>query len=138
MSVSDIATTNVVTATQDATLSDVAATMADENVGCVPIVDGERPVGIVTDRQLALSLADDPDASSRSVGDVMTRDPITIESSASTHELVEQMDDASIRRIPVVENGTLTGIVTLDDVLVTLADELDEVADVVEEQSPRF
>ncbi|WP_458206825.1 CBS domain-containing protein [Haladaptatus sp. NG-SE-30] len=138
MPVTDIATTDVVTATEDSTLPDIATTMADENVGCVPIVDGDQPVGIVTDRQIALSLRDEADASSRTVGDVMTRDPITIESDASVHDLVERMDDAAIRRVPVVEGGRLTGIVTLDDVLVTLADELDEVADVVEEQSPRF
>ncbi len=138
MTVNDIAATDVVTATEDATLAEIARTMGDEGVGCVPIVENDEPVGIVTDRKIALSLADDGDASNRAVGNIMTRDLITIESDASVHDAIEQMEDAGIRRIPVVEDGQLTGLITLDDVLVTVADELDEVADVIEEQSPRL
>ncbi|MCO8246894.1 MULTISPECIES: CBS domain-containing protein [unclassified Haladaptatus] len=138
MPVKDIASMEVITANDETELVDIASMMSEENVGCVPIVDGERPVGIVTDRKIALSLADEADASGRTVGDVMTRDPITIDADASVHDAIERMDDANIRRIPVVENGNLTGIVTLDDVLVTLADEMDDAAEVIEEQTPRF
>ncbi|SIQ68149.1 CBS domain-containing protein [Haladaptatus litoreus] len=138
MTVRDIAATDVVTATEDATLAEIAQMVGDESVGCAPIVENDEPVGIVTNRKIALSLADDRDASNRTVGDIMTRDLITIESDASVHDAVEQMEDAGIRRLPVVESGRLTGLVTLDDVLVAVADELDEVADVIEEQSPRL
>ncbi|WP_049971857.1 CBS domain-containing protein [Haladaptatus cibarius] len=138
MTVSDIAATDVVTATEDATLAEIVQMMGDESVGCVPIVNNDEPVGIVTDRKIALSLADDGNASNRAVSEIMTRDLTTIESDANVHDAVEQMEDAEIRRLPVVESGQLTGLVTLDDVLVAVADELDEVADVIEEQSPRL
>ncbi|WP_423743390.1 CBS domain-containing protein (plasmid) [Haladaptatus sp. SPP-AMP-3] len=138
MPISDIASMEVITAKEETDLVDIASMMSEENVGCVPIVDGERPVGIVTDREIALSLADEADASGRTVGDVMTRDPITIDADASVHDAIERMEDADIRRIPVVEDEELVGIVTLDDVLVMLADEMDDAADVIEEQTPRF
>ncbi|ODR82261.1 cbs domain containing protein [Haladaptatus sp. W1] len=138
MPVSDIASMEVITAKEETDLVDIASMMSEENVGCVPIVDGRRPVGIVTDRKIALSLADEADASGRTVGDVMTRDPITIDADASVHDAIERMEDADIRRIPVVEDEELVGIVTLDDVLVMLADEMDDAADVIEEQTPRF
>ncbi|WP_026177826.1 CBS domain-containing protein [Haladaptatus paucihalophilus] len=138
MPISDIASMEVITAKEETNLVDIASMMSEENVGCVPIVDGRRPVGIVTDRKIALSLADEADASGRTVGDVMTRDPITIDADASVHDAIERMEDADIRRIPVVEDEELVGIVTLDDVLVMLADEMDDAADVIEEQTPRF
>ncbi|WP_440007267.1 CBS domain-containing protein [Halomicrococcus sp. SG-WS-1] len=138
MPVSDIAVTEVVTADRNTAVTAIAARMQEANVGSVLVLEESDLVGIVTDREIALSLADDPDATDRTAGEVMTEDPVTVPSDASVTELVRRMEDAGVRRMPVVDDGDLTGIVTLDDVLVLLTGEFDDVVEVVKRQSPRF
>jgi CBS domain-containing protein len=138
MTVREIAATDIVTADREETLAEVVERMADEKVGCVLVGDGDELVGIVTDRQIALSLGDHPDASDRTVGDVMTEDPVTVEPETGILEAIQRMDEASVRRLPVVEDDRIAGIVTLDDVLVALAEEFDTAVEVIEAQSPRF
>ena len=139
MSVQQIVQSNVVTADRDTPIEHVAATMGTENVGSVVIVDEHTPVGLVTDRMVALALADDPDLSGATAGDLMSDDLVTAGPAVGVFDLVRTMSEEGIRRMPVVaEDGSLAGIVTLDDVLVLLAEELQFLADVVETQSPRF
>jgi CBS domain-containing protein len=139
MSVHQIVQSNVVTADRNTPIRDVAATMDTENVGSVVIVDEREPVGLVTDRLLALALADDADLSATTAGDLMSDDLVTAGPETGVFDLVRTMSEEGIRRLPVVdEAGNLDGIVTLDDVLALLADELGFLADVVESQSPRF
>ncbi|WP_433626793.1 CBS domain-containing protein [Halomicrococcus sp. NG-SE-24] len=138
MPVSDIAVTEVVTADRNTAVTAIAARMEEANVGSVLVLEESDLVGIVTDREIALSLADDPDATDRTADEVMTEDPVTVPSDASVTELVRRMEDAGVRRMPVVDDGDLTGIVTLDDVLVLLTGEFDDVVEVVKRQSPRF
>lgn len=139
MSVHQIVQSNVVTADRNTPIENVAATMATENVGSVVIVDEDTPVGLVTDRMVALALADNPDLSGATAGDLMSDDLVTVGPEVGVFDLVGTMSEEGIRRMPVVgEDGSLVGIVTLDDVLVLLAEELQYLADVVETQSPRF
>ncbi|RBI63515.1 CBS domain-containing protein [halophilic archaeon] len=138
MPVSDIALTEVVTADRNTAVTAIAARMEAENVGSVLVLEESDLVGIVTDREIALSLADDPDATDRTADEVMTEDPVTVPSDAGVTELVRRMEDAGVRRMPVVDDGDLAGIVTLDDVLVLLTEEFDDAVDVVKRQSPRF
>ena len=138
MSVNDVVVTEVITADSNTAIADVAARMKSENVGSVLVLDESELVGILTDRDVALSLADDPDATDRRAGDVMTEDPVTVGPDASVFELLERMDSVGVRRMPVVEDGTVAGIVALDDVLGLLAEEFEDAMDVVDRQSPAF
>lgn len=139
MSISQIAQSSVVTADRNTPIQNVAATMDTQNVGSVVVVEEDKPVGLVTDRMIALALAEDPDATALTAGDLMADDLVTVGPETGVFDLVRTMSEEGIRRIPVVNDaGSLEGIVTLDDVLTLLAEELAFLADVVETQSPRF
>jgi CBS domain-containing protein len=112
----------VVTAEPDERVADLAGLMDYYQVGCVVIVDGGRPVGIVTDRDLALRvlLERRGDAAARDfrAADVMTTHPRTIHEDEGFDRALELMRSENVRRLPVVDrHGKLRGIVSLDDLL---------------------
>jgi signal-transduction protein with cAMP-binding, CBS, and nucleotidyltransferase domain len=101
--------------------------MRDRNIGSVVIVDdARRPIGIVTDRDLAIRVLEpglDPKATLADA--VMTRNVRTMPASASANEALETMRQLGVRRLPVVGvRGELFGIVSVDDVLQRVAEEL--------------
>lgn len=116
----------------------IAELLRDEGVGSVIIEEAGRPVGIVTDRDIAMAVADYEDISGMEASDLMTEDPVTIEGDAEDVELPQKMAESHVRRIPVVDDGNLTGVVTLDDVVATTGEELRDVAEVIEAQSPQY
>jgi len=113
----------VITAHADDTAQDVAGLMDYYHVGAVVVVHRGKPVGIVTDRDLALCLlergaATEGDPRTRKVGDFMTRRVVTIPEDKGFDQAVELMRQAQVRRLPVVDRlGRLRGIVSLDDLL---------------------
>jgi CBS domain-containing protein len=115
----EIMTVAVVSAPPETSASVVAQRMRDDNVGSVVIVDpAGSPVAMVTDRDLAIRvLADgaDPDAP---VGELVSRPLISGDPEMELEEAAALMVQHRVRRLPVVEEGELTGIVTLDDIAV--------------------
>jgi CBS domain-containing protein len=108
-------------------------------LGDLIVVEGDRPVGIVTDRDIAMAVAEFDDLTELTAEAVMTPDPVTIREDATAVELPETMADGRVRRIPVVdEDGVLTGVATLDDVVATAGEMLHDVATVIESQSQEF
>jgi CBS domain-containing protein len=112
----------VITADPDERIRDLAGLMDYYNVGCVVVVDGSRPVGIVTDRDLALRVLTDRDAALEldrlTARDVMTPDPRTIHEEEGFDRALELMRGENVRRLPVVDrHGKLRGIVSLDDMV---------------------
>ena len=139
MTVAELARTDVVTADPGTTISELAFTMANERVGSVVVVEDGAVAGIVTDRDIALDvLGTGADPMEYLARDVMTPDPLVAEADAGVMDTVRAMCEASVRRVPVVEDDRLAGIVTLDDFLVLLAGELSNLAGVVEAESPPY
>lgn len=140
MTVADIARDDVVTTRPDTAIADVAATMDDQNVGCVVVTEDGRPTGVVTDRDVAVRVVGGTEETADvTAADVMTTDPATIPGEAGVFELTDAMRSAGVRRMPVVDDGgDLAGIVTLDDLNRLLVDELTNLADVVESESPPY
>ena len=139
MTVGDLAREDVVTVTPETTAVDIATTLADENVGSAVVVEGNDPVGIVTDRDLAVTvIAEGADATTLTAIDVMTGDLFTVEPTEGVFDVLAEMCDAGVRRVPVVDADGLAGILTLDDFLVLLATELGNLAGVVESESPPY
>jgi CBS domain-containing protein len=139
MTLADLMREAVVTTAPDTPVSEVAQTMRDENVGSVVVVDGEEPLGLVTDRDIAVRVAADRlDPGQLDAEAVMTADPVTIDLEAGIFELSEKLPDADIRRMPVVDDGELVGIVTMDDLHVLLVGELDNLTDVIRSESPPY
>jgi CBS domain-containing protein len=126
----DVFATRLVTSGPTATLSSVAIQMRKHNVGTVVIVEGRKPVGIITDRDLALALGADGVAPEAAVESVMTTPVRTIPDGAGIFAATQCMRDAGVRRLPIVdEKGNLAGIVSLDDLMRLLGRELYNMAE---------
>lgn len=129
----------VVTAQPDDSVEQISDQLESENVGAIVVTEDDAPVGMVTDRNVALSVGDDGDVASRPVEEIMTEDPATIHEGDEAMEISQTIDEAEVRRLPIVdEDGTLTGIVTLDDLVATIGEQLDNVADTIKAQSPNY
>jgi CBS domain-containing protein len=117
---------DVVSIRVDARVRELAEQMRDRAVGCVvAMVDADEPAGIVTDRDLALRVVArglDPDTTS--VAAVMSAPPITAQATQPVEEIVGIMRTRGVRRVPILSEGRLVGIVTFDDLLVAFGEEL--------------
>lgn len=140
MPVDNLARSDVVTASEDASIETLAATMRDEAVGSIVITDGDEPRGIVTDRDLVTELlAEGDDPGGYVASDVMTSDLCTVDQDAGFYRATELMSEHGVRRLPVVDSeGNLRGIITADDLNELLADEHGELAEVVRAQRPPY
>ncbi|MHB9285913.1 CBS domain-containing protein [Halobacteriales archaeon Cl-PHB] len=140
MTIADILIEGVETAGPHATAEALALRMEEAGVGSIVIEEEMQPVGIVTDRDLAMRVdARGGDASEVTAADVMTPDPATMPVEAGILQLTDAMQQAMVRRMPIVDDqGTLVGIVTLDDVMRLLATELYDLASVVQAESPPY
>jgi CBS domain-containing protein len=130
---------DVVTATRETPIGELARLMDDERLGDLVIAEDDRPVGIVTDRDIALAVARNETLEGLTAEDIMSRDPVTIHEDATAVDLPARMAEGHVRRIPVVdEDGKLVGIATLDDVVATVGEMLDDIATVIEYQSREY
>ena len=93
--------------------------MREEDTGIVPVTEGNgeaRVVGVVTDRDIALALGErDATPSDVSVGDVMKRDVVSVNPDSDVRDVSRRMQEAQVRRILVVEDGRLVGIISTAD-----------------------
>ena len=114
-------TEQVVTAPRTATIGDVAELMRDRNVGSVVICDDDRPHALITDRDIALAVADR--ASRDDAVDTRAGRPlVTGETEMDVEEAAALMVQHRVRRLPVLDGEELAGIVTLDDIAVRTGD----------------
>jgi len=107
-----------------------AHVMREKHVGYLVVSEGGRVVGVLTDRDIVVEvLAQEVDARALKVGDVMTRDPLLIEEDHSIEAVLCHMREAGVRRVPVVDRrGALSGVLSIDDVLERIAEELLNIA----------
>lgn len=140
MTIQSLARTDVVTVAPDTPVTAAASLMSEKNVGCVVVVDDERSVlGVLTDRDIAVNVvgaARDP--TELVAADAMSDDPFTLPADAGVFRAIHAMRDAGVRRAPIVDGNALSGIVTLDDLLVLLAGEFDDLATIVKSESPPY
>jgi CBS domain-containing protein len=126
---------DVVTLPLDAPIIEAAQKMRDGRVGCVVAIREGRPVGILTDRDLALRVvADGLDPRATKIADVVTYEAVTLLRSDTLETAVARMRQFGVRRLPIVdEDGLLVGIVTSDDLIPLLARELVDLGSGIEE-----
>jgi CBS domain-containing protein len=143
MSIGEICNRETVFATKDSSIQQAAQLMREHHVGDLVVVEekaGRRvPVGILTDRDLVIEiLAKDVSANNVTVGDVMSSELLTARESDGLYETMQRMRAKGVRRVPVVDiNGALVGIVTVDDLLDLLADELTALARLLSREQAR-
>lgn len=134
--VGSLCTRQTVIIRPDETALTATRLMGDFGVGSIVVVDGGRPVGILTDRDIAIRVVSEAkDADATSVGSIMSYPVITIPEYAAVGDALRRMRAHRIRRLPVVdEAGALAGILTIDDLLDLIAEELEAIADLIRTQ----
>jgi CBS domain-containing protein len=113
-----------VTVPPGCTLEEAGQLLGSHQVGSLLVVDGDRLVGIVTDRDIAVRGVGQGMPPSAAVDAVMTADPVTIQGSDDVFAAVEVLKTASARRLPVLEDTDLAGMISVDDLLLSLVAEL--------------
>jgi len=115
--VAEVMSTDPVTAVPSETIAEAAARMADHRVGSVIVVDGERPIGILTERDLVRFGASGARSDGTKVSEWMTEDPDCIGPDVSVHDAFASLAEHGYRHIPVVDAGRLVGVVSLRDLM---------------------
>ena len=123
MQIREVMTESVVTAPGDTTVRRVAEIMRERNVGSVVLVDdGGEPVAFITDRDLAVSVLADGHTGDATASDHASSPVVTAEPGTDVEDAAQLMVANGIRRLPIIDEGTLTGIVTLDDLAARIGD----------------
>ena len=130
MKLNDLFTRAVITAGPDEALAGIARRMQEHNVGTVVVVEDGRPVGIITDRDLALALGARGLSPQAPVREVMTRHVLAVPEDTDVFTATRFIQDRKVRRLPIVDReDRLVGLVSLDDLLRWLARELSNLAE---------
>ena len=130
MKLNDLFTRNVITARPDDSLAVVCGKMQEHNVGTVVITEDRRPVGIITDRDVALALGARGISPRAPAEEVMTRHVVAIPADAGIYTATKFIRDTGVRRLPIVDGeDRLVGVLSADDLVRVLATELSSLAD---------
>ncbi|HXJ82522.1 MAG TPA: CBS domain-containing protein [Candidatus Methylomirabilis sp.] len=125
-----VCTKPVITASAQMTVSEAARAMRSKNVGALVVVNARRPIGMLTDRDIAVDVVAcgmDPD--SVLVRDVMGKKPLTIRQELGLLDAARAFAKSGVRRLPVVDKaGVLIGVIAIDDIMILLGNEMGYVA----------
>lgn len=117
MQVSEIMTTRVVSVEPTSTVRDAAALMSRNNIGAVPVVDGGSVRGMLTDRDIVLRcVSESRDANQLKVSDICSHGTVSVRPQDPVSSAMHLMSAEQIRRLPVVDNGKLVGMLSFADV----------------------
>ena len=117
-SIRDVMTANPECVGEKDSIRDVARIMKDKDTGVVPVVEGRRIIGLITDRDIVVrGLAEGRNLENAKVNELMTKGVQSVREDASVNEVLSMMGNSEIRRVPVVNgNDELVGIVSLGDI----------------------
>jgi Predicted signal-transduction protein containing cAMP-binding and CBS domains len=138
MKVKDVMTRDVACVDVNDNVERAAQLMSEYNVGSIPVCDRDKVIGIVTDRDITLrSVAKGMESSTQTVRSIMTSNPVTGSPEQDIHDAARIMSERQIRRLPIVDQGKLVGIVALGDIAVepTLSDNAEEALKNISEPS---
>ncbi len=131
----EIMTGNVQTVSRTMSLQETARLMRDGDMGAMPVVEGEKLVGIVTDRDIVVRAIAEGKSADAQIGDVMTTEIFSVKPDDFVFEAIRLMGDKQVRRIPVItESGELAGIIAMADIALEMEDQR-EIAETLEEIS---
>lgn len=120
MKVKDVMTAQIDRATENSPIQEVARFMKERDIGAVPICnDRQQPIGIVTDRDMVIRGIVSGVHGNEPVHKIMSKNPVCATPQMDVHEAAEIMASRQIRRLPVVEEGRIVGMVSLGDLAVT-------------------
>ena len=140
MNIREVMTPNPQCVSPGDSIQNAARIMRDCDTGAVPVVDNGRPVGIVTDRDIVVRVVAEDGQLNRPVSDIVSSSVICATPEMSTHEAADLMSEHQVRRLPVVENERIVGIVSLGDLAVKeakdkrIGDTLEHISEGVKER----
>jgi len=143
MTIGEFCNREIIISNREDSVLEAAKLMRKYHVGDVIVVeqrgDERMPVGILTDRDIVVELvAREVDATDVTVGEAMSNDLLTVNENEQLTELVQQMQGKAVRRVPVVDaNGALVGIVTADDLIDLIAEQLTSLVGMVQREQHR-
>jgi CBS domain-containing protein len=128
--IKEVLNREVITISPTSPVSEAAHMMMNEDIGALIVTDAEtRPVGIITDRDIVVSvIAEGVSPDGVTVEEVMSKNLITVDEDEDIFDMLRLLSENSVRRLPVTRLGKLTGIVSVDDLIVIVATELVNVA----------
>jgi CBS domain-containing protein len=119
-SIRDVMSAHPITMPVASTVAEAARTMREANIGDIIVLEGDQLYGIVTDRDIVVrTVAEGRDPETATLGDICSREMTTLSPTDIVEDAVWLMRDKAIRRVPVIENGTPIGIVSLGDLAVS-------------------
>lgn len=118
MKIRELMSRDVRTVTPSQSIKDAANIMNIIDVGSIPVLDNQRLVGIITDRDIVLRSVAKGKEAEQKISDVMTTNITSVTPDTDVHEAANIMADNQVRRLPVVENGNLVGIVAIGDLAI--------------------
>ena len=117
MQVREIMTTRIVSVQPNTSVKDAALMMNRHNIGSVPVVDGASVRGMLTDRDIVLRcVAENRDATTLKVTDICSQGAVSVRPDQSVSDAMNLKSTEQVRRLPVVDNGQLVGMLSLADV----------------------
>ena len=143
MAIGEFCNREVIISNRDDTVLEAAKLMREFHVGDVVVVEQRGkdrvPVGILTDRDIVVEIvSQEVDAASILVGDAMSSELLTVNENEQLTDLVQKMYGKAVRRVPVVNaNGALVGIVTTDDLIDLIAEQLNSLVGLVQREQHR-
>lgn len=143
MSAGEYCNREVIVVSKSEPLSEAISLMRSHHVGDVIVVEttaaGAIPVGILTDRDIVLEiLAEDVDPNAVSISDVMSYELVTVSADTKLIDTIKLMRDKGVRRIPVVnQQGVLEGLLSVDDLLELLAEQLTDIVSLIRKEQVR-
>ncbi len=134
MKINDVMTKEVINVDVNTKIEQVAKIMKEHNIGSIPVCDGKNIVGIVTDRDLVTRVLANNPKGDLVVRDIMTSNPVTCSSQNDVMDAARIMSERQIRRLVIVDNNDLVGMVSLGDLAVENVPK-DEVGEALKEIS---
>lgn len=140
MSIKSICKTQVATIQKSSSLKDVSELMQQQHVGSVIVTEGLNgkriPCGIITDRDLALAMGSSVKPQELRVEQIMRSHPFSVKTNDGIFETCVKMREQGIKRLPVVhEDGSLCGVISADDILSLMGEEINNLAKIIETQT---
>lgn len=131
MQVKDIMTKDVVIADTNDTIIDVAKLMAHHNIGCVPVTEnGEKVLGVITDRDIVVEMAKNSyDPYNTLASTIMSDNVYYVRPEVEVKFAFDLMRKQQVRRLPVLDNGKLLGMITLGDLAVAANNQKSEISE---------
>ena len=137
MSISPLISSHVVSLTPEMTIRQAARWMKSQNVGCVAVVDGDQPIGLVTDRDIALACGTRGVSPEEPIVRLAAHQPVTVLESLALPDAIATMADDGVRRLLVTDGvGRLVGILSIDDLVPLLGEELATLGSAVRARRP--